>query len=462
MAWGTFIHVCNTQPAQTSPMHPRSPQHTKTSKHPRRCPHLRRHERRGQQGRQRKVAVVVDPLECGARRVGKDELVHRCRRCCCSTGLRQWCRQGAVERQRCPCPQGARRPSLANSEPRIAAVQQHGTLAGPHSAPRPASRGPGPWAPRVPLPARLLAIPSALPVSMSPGPAPKCGVPAVARSLPAGFPGLIRGSAVSGGTAGVRVSGAGLLAGRMLGGGAARRRPAATCQIGRAGVWRAFRSRPALSRRLSPPNSELWCASKSPGLQACSANPAAHPPAPDPMPANMTAAADAAPAREAAAACAAAVAAAASPPAADAQQPSTVEAAFPGSFCAELWQSTRDVYGCVLRRLVEPLRGGLAAAAGSSASRFWHVWQRQLLQVATDTTAACLGAVRCHNDVAAEPCSVSCRDRRQPLFRSLTRITLLDNPLPAPSWRTPSCGALWTAACPRRRSASTLFRTFCT
>ena len=98
---------------------------------------------------------------------------------------------------------------------------------------------------------------------------------------------------------------------------------------------------------------------------------------PDPMPANVTAAADAATAREAAAACAAA-AAAVSPPAADAQQLSTVEAAFPGSFCADLWQSTRDVYGCVLRRLVEPLCGGLAAAAGSSASRLWHVWRRQL------------------------------------------------------------------------------------
>lgn len=49
--------------------------------------------------------------------------------------------------------------------------------------------------------------------------------------------------------------------------------------------------------------------------------------------------------------------------------------------------------------------------------------------------------------------------RKQPLDCSLTRVTLLDNPLPAPSWRTPSCGALWTAACPRRRSASILFRT---
>lgn len=131
-------------------------------------------------------------------------------------------------------------------------MQQHGTLAGPHSAPRPASRGPGARTPRVPLPACLLVLPSASPVSMSLGPAPKCGVPAVVRSLPAGFPGLIRGSAVSGGTAGVRVSGRLQLAGRMLGGGAARRRRQQTCQIGRArGVWHL--ARPALTRHLSHP-----------------------------------------------------------------------------------------------------------------------------------------------------------------------------------------------------------------
>lgn len=88
------------------------------------------------------------------------------------------------------------------------------------------------------------------------------------------------------------------------------------------------------------------------------------------MPANVTAAADAATAREAAAACAAA-AAAVSPPAADAQQPSTVEAAFPGSFCAELWQSTRDVYGSILAHPF--LRGLVDGSLPEAAFRFYIV-----------------------------------------------------------------------------------------
>ena len=53
-----------------------------------------------------------------------------------------------------------------------------------------------------------------------------------------------------------------------------------------------------------------------------------------------------APANEAAATGGAAAAAGVARPAPDVQQLSTVEAAFPGSFCAELWHSVKDVYRC--------------------------------------------------------------------------------------------------------------------
>ncbi|PRW05947.1 thiaminase II [Chlorella sorokiniana] len=58
-----------------------------------------------------------------------------------------------------------------------------------------------------------------------------------------------------------------------------------------------------------------------------------------------------------------------SPPAADLQPPSTVEAAFPGSFCAQLWHSTKDVYSSILAHPF--LRGLVDGSLPEAAFRFY-------------------------------------------------------------------------------------------
>ena len=291
------------------------------------------------------MAVVVDPLEGGARRVGKDELVHRCRRCWSMAYTREEAVGERFGRRRQKCGaavQKARRCGLQSDH--IPRSSIHSTVACPaarkESARSPERAGRKTRRPGGPpsLPPCLVLLTSAPRVSARLGAAPKCWVPGVARSLAAGSPGLIRGSGVSDWTGGVRVSPRGrqacwAAAPQRQRGGAGNMPKCRSAGAVSIPLWFCIRLIHVISSFAAP---SLRCLR----FRACSAllqsqwrcdRPSSH----EPSPMTLSAAADAAPAGEpapaAGPACTAAAANGSSP---DPSQPSTVEAAFPGSFCA--------------------------------------------------------------------------------------------------------------------------------
>ncbi len=274
-------------------------------------------------------------------------------------------------------------------------------------------------------------------------PAPKCGGAGLARSLAAGSPGLIRGSGVSDGTAGVRVLAPGAWGGACWAAAQRRRRRRQTCQN-----WQGLAGGRALLPTLSAFSPFAHACSNPGGAEPCDTRLLGHTAGPaEPHPCSLA------------------------PHTVNERVRSSGRCACRRGACHRRRRRCRRRGPACSRR---------AAAEHGRGSIPWQLLRRAValcqrrLQVCSSAGAVGKGPSAPARHLAA-PLGVfalpklraSCLHPKQPATHLLEcnqlALTLIGCCYPAaPSWATPFCAAWWTAACLKQHSASTSRRTCCT